>query len=338
MIIIYLFFIIVFFIGARFLFRGFNYDYISKNNTTIINGLFVITVFFSHFRSYITLMNIYDELLSNLMNSIGQLMVTSFLFYSGFGIFESIKTKKNYMKTFFKKRFVSTYMNFFIAILLFILINLILNNSYDIKTILLSFTGYESIGNSNWYMLCIFYLYIITIICFCNNYKLDNKYRIMIVALFSIIYMMIMTRFKPDYYVNTILCYPAGMTYSYYKEKIDAFAAKNYYKVLMFIVFLLFGSYYLSRTLQSIYTYNFFAIVFILTIVVISMKVKLNSRVYYYFGSNVFFIYILQRIPMMIFNKMSNNYIYFFVSFGMTIILTYGVKFITVKLQKSLLK
>ena len=338
MIIIYLVFIMVFLIGTRFLFRGFNDNYISKNNTTIINGLFVITVFFSHFRSYITPMNTYDELLSTWMNSIGQLMVTSFLFYSGFGIYESIKTKKNYMKTFFKKRFVSTYLNFFVAVLLFVLVNLILNNSYDIKTILLSFTGYESIGNSNWYMMCIFYLYIITIICFCNKYKLNNKYRIMMVVLFSIIYMAVVIRFKPNYYVNTILCYPVGMFYSYYKEKIDSFAFKNYYKVLIFIIFLLFGSYYLSRTLQNIYTYNFFAIIFILTIVVVSMKIKLNNKVYYYFGLNVFYIYILQRIPMIIFSKMSNNYVYFFLSFSITIVLSYVVKLMTVKLQKHLLK
>ena len=283
-------------------------------------------------------MNAYDMALSTIMNSIGQLMVTSFLFYSGFGIYESIKSKKDYMKTFFKKRFVSTYFNFFVAIFLFILTNLILNNVYDFKTIALSFTGYESIGNSNWYMLCIFFLYLVTMLCFYRKVKLSNIYRIILVMLFSIIYMFVITKFKPDYYASTILCFPCGMLFSYYKDKIDSFLIKNYYKTFIVILIVLCLSYYLSNLFNNIYTYDLFAIFFILLIVIISMKIKLNNKVYYYFGSNVFYIYILQRIPMMLFNSISNNYLFFAVSLISTLLLSYVIKKITNKMQKCFIK
>ena len=95
MLIIYLIFIIILIIGTRIVKD--NKDYLDKNMTTTINGMFVITVFFSHFLTYIENTNIYDQYLINILHFIGQLMVTSFLFYSGYGIYESIKNKPLYM-------------------------------------------------------------------------------------------------------------------------------------------------------------------------------------------------------------------------------------------------
>lgn len=339
MIIIYALFIILFLFSNRFKIKGFNENYISKNSTTIINGLFVITVLFSHFNSYIIPSNIYDKCLVTILNSIGQLMVTSFLFYSGFGIYESIKNKKNYMKSFFKNRFLSTYFSFFVTVLLFLFINFILNNNYDIKTILLSFTGYESIGNSNWYMFCIFYLYIVTMICFCNSFKLSNIYRILLVSLLSIIYIAIITKFKSYYYASTILCYPFGMLYSYYKEKLWEYIKKYYYLILLMLIMIFAIGYYIVRQNSSIYLYNIYAIVFVLLVVFISMKLETNNKVYYWIGSNVFYIYMLQRIPMNIFKgHIKNNYLYFAIVLAMTVILSFLLNKIITFIQNKLFK
>ena len=67
MIILFIFLILIYFINLKFDLKNFNYEYLEKKNTTIINGLFVIIVFFS-------------------LGKIGQLMDTPFLFYSGYGI------------------------------------------------------------------------------------------------------------------------------------------------------------------------------------------------------------------------------------------------------------
>ena len=332
MLFIYLLFIIIFIVGIRFVKD--NKDYLNKDETTIINGLFVITIFFSHFISYIGNYNIYDSYMVNYLNFIGQLMVTSFLFYSGYGIYESIKNKKDYMDSFFKRRFIPTFVNFAIAIILFIIVNLIMGNNYGIDKILLSFTGYESIGNSNWYMLAIFVLYIFIIICFNKKISIKNIYRIVGVTLLSAIYMYILTRFKDTYYVNTVLCFPIGMFYSYYKDKIDKLLTNNYILCLLCVIILLVGSYFLKNYLNNIYTYNIYAICFILLIVTLTKKIKVYSPIITFFGIHTFWIYILQRIPMIIFKDKLNNYIYFSICLIITIMLSYILKKITDKLWK----
>lgn len=86
-----------------------------------------------------------------------------FLFYSGYGKIESIlKRGLNYIKSFPKKRLLTVYINFIIAVLLFLIANLMIGNILDLKRVVLAFVAYTSIGNSNWYMFVVFALYIFT--------------------------------------------------------------------------------------------------------------------------------------------------------------------------------
>lgn len=333
MIFFYLIFILLFIIGIRL--SKDNKDYLSKESTTIINGLFVITIFFSHFRTYITNLNTYDNYLITILNFLGQLMVTSFLFYSGYGIYESIKNKKDYMKSFFIKRFIPTLVNFMLAICLFILVNIVLGNKYSIATILLSFTGYTSIGNSNWYMLAIFILYIFIMILFNEKIKIKNIYKIVIITILTCIYIYIITRFKDLYYADTILCFPIGMLYSYYKDKIEKIVSKKYYLYLIISVLFFIGMYFINKNYSNVYISNLYAISFILLLVFISMKFKFKSKIMYFLGTYTFWIYILQRIPMMLLKDKFNNYLYLVICFIITIILSYIMKLLTDKLWKK---
>ena len=81
----------------------------SIEHTQAIKGFFVITIFLSHFSSYVHLETWYDKPLKIYCSLFAQLMVAPFLFYSGFGIFESVKNKGSaYIQTFPKKRFLKT--------------------------------------------------------------------------------------------------------------------------------------------------------------------------------------------------------------------------------------
>lgn len=66
-------------------------DILSKDDTMIINGLFVICIFLSHGSQYITLN---DDLLNNLylkfQSFLGQLVVATFLSFSGYGVSNKI--------------------------------------------------------------------------------------------------------------------------------------------------------------------------------------------------------------------------------------------------------
>lgn len=106
MLYIFIAFLIVALIGIKFnKINDIDDEAMSHDRTLMINGFFVALVLFSHFNSYVTYINQFDQIYLKIFLKIGQLMVTTFLFYSGYGIFESIKNKPNYIDHFLKKGF-----------------------------------------------------------------------------------------------------------------------------------------------------------------------------------------------------------------------------------------
>lgn len=75
---------------------------------------------------------------------------------------------------------------------------------------------------------------------------------------------------------------------------------------------------------------NIIAIFFCLSIVFVTMKIRFKNKLIMWFGENLFWIYILQRLPMMIFTELGLNlynvYLFFALSFISTIVLTIGAK------------
>ena len=67
----------------------------SIDQTRCINAIFVILVFLSHVKTYVILDDVwYNSYFLKINIYLSQLIVTTFLFFSGFGIMESIKNKK----------------------------------------------------------------------------------------------------------------------------------------------------------------------------------------------------------------------------------------------------
>ena len=72
---------------------GFQKNYLNKDNTNVIKGIFIFLIFLSHGRKYIDLGGIYDDAYLVMQNHIDQMVVSMFLFYSGYGMMEQIKKK-----------------------------------------------------------------------------------------------------------------------------------------------------------------------------------------------------------------------------------------------------
>ena len=88
------------------------------------------------------------------------------------------------------------------------------------------------------------------------------------------------------------------MYYSHYKENIEKaiFNKKKANKIIIgtFILFILL--YLLLQLFSNIWTYNIVSLGFISIILIFSLKMKLNNKLFEYLGTRVFWIYILQRI------------------------------------------
>lgn len=322
----------------------FHTDYLSKSSTTAINGIFVVLVFLCHFAQYVKFSpDFIDQSFVFFKSHLGQLVVTTFLFFSGYGILCSIsKNGLSYIKSIPKKRFLRVLIHFDIAVFLYMIVNIIFGRGFPIKENLIALTGWETIGNGNWYIFAVLVLYLIVFISFlvCKA----NKYigtAIVFILTIAFIYIMALAK-KPAYYYNTLICYPLGMIYGLFKDKLDKIMMYNdfIYTVFIGLTFTGFFSTYKTRG-NSLIQYDLCCFFFLLLIVLLSMKIQLNNSFLQLMGNHIFGIYILQRIPMIILSKTgfsSRRYLFLIISFIVTLGMTFVFDKCMSKIDKKLLK
>ena len=326
-------FAVILLIGCRATsIKEFNTEYMSKDNTNIIKGVFVIFVFFSHCAQYLKLGGVYDNPYLIVRDFLGQMIVAMFLFYSGYGIMESIKSKSfGYVKKIPIRRILKTLINFDIIVLLYLILDIIFKTQYKWSDILLSFVGWTSIGNSNWYILAILILYALSFFAFLPI-KFSNKKSmhilcatIMTIITVGVAFLLFRVN-RESYYYNTLLIYPLGIWYSILKPYIDKFVMRNhiiYFVVLLIGLFAFIYSHnhiadqpYLENDLHFTLSlpYTLWSFAFTLFIVLLTMKLRIKSFVFTWLGEHIFTVYMLQRVPMMILKQIGlDQYKYLFV-------------------------
>lgn len=307
--------------STKFYKKKFNYDFLERNQTLCINGIFVILVFLRHVTDYFDTSSSFNQVYNLVDSYLNQLIVTTFLFYSGYGIYESIKNKDNYVDTKLPKRIKKLYFNFLIVVISFLVMNLFLNIKYDIKTIILSLFAWETIGNSNWYMFAIMVMYLITYGCF--KFFKDNKLSLIAITLFGYLFIIFLIIFKECWWYNTVICFILGLWVSYYKDKILKLLTGNNYTYIFCLIIAILNFYTFSKfRFVNLLYYECWAILFVILIFIISLKFKIYSKVLLFLGKYTFWIYIIQRAPMIFFDRYDmNNYLFVILSFVFTLVI-----------------
>lgn len=302
-------------------------DYLSVDNTMSIKGIFILLVFLSHFNSYVDFSNRFDNIYALFISLFGQAMVTMFLFYSGYGVMESIRKKGEvYVVHIPINRVLMTLLKFDCAIFLYFALGLALKEKYTFNQVILSLIGWESLGNSNWYIFIILFLYLLTYVVF-NFLKRSNYEKAIVMVLIEIFVILCTAYFniRPSYWYDTMLCYNLGMLYSLYKDKIEA--KINCKNIVWFLTFFIcvFLELLMFKYRSNIFVAILFNLVFCLTVILITMKIKFGNRVLVWLGKHLFEIYILQRIPMIVFKHFGlqniSIYLYFVCCFAVTLIM-----------------
>lgn len=314
---------------------------LSRGSTDAIKGIFILVVFGSHIFSYIIPqipdLNYFDRLYISANGLIRQLLVVMFLFYSGYGVAESINFKGDaYVNAMPRKRILTTLLNFSVAVCFFIVLGLLIGNEISLKQGLLSLIGWETVGNSNWYIFCILVLYVATYLSF-KIFKNRTNGFISSLALTGI-YVAVVQHFRGGYWVDTAFAYPAGIAFSVYKDYFLKLFQKHYWCALFtsVIIFLLF---YNLPQYKSFYIFeNITAVVFALIVVLVTMRVRIENAPLKWLGKNLFPLYIYQRIPMIALLAIADGYfvaehqyLYIVLSFIITIGIAYIYKYIAIK-------
>lgn len=306
------------FVGAKFQKTKYWSDYMKQDRTLAFCGVFVMLVFFRHFVEYIE-PSVGDRLFLTINGMLRQLIVTPFLFYSGYGIITSIIQKEDYIKK-LPKRMVRVWLPFALIVLVYYLVNCLLGRIYPVKNLLLALIGIHSIGNSNWYIFAILILYLFTFLAFSirkNNFKQAT----LLVSGLCIAYILILKLFDfPTYFYDTILVYPMGLLFGLYRNKVETWIAEKqerYYGLFLGCM-VLFVVLYLFR--NHVVVYELLSMTFMAICVLLTMKMQLNNKWLRFLGQHIFEIYILQRMPMMLlYSFRLPTVIYFGLSFGITL-------------------
>ena len=286
---------------------------LDKEQTMCVNGVFVIFVFLSHFGQYETMP------WNGILLAIGQLMVAPFLFYSGYGIMEQIQKRGDgYIDSMPRKRILKFYIHFCMALSIYLTLSFLLDKDYPLSRIFLSFTGWGSIGNSNWYVFAILVMYGIVYVSF----KQFKKHGLSVCILLTLLYIIVMKETKgQDWWYNIILCYPAGMILSKHKDRVCSVIQKPVFFVLMLVLALV-----LYLTSFPVLAYEVIAITLCFLIVDVCARKEIKSDLFQFLGQYVFEIYILQRISMNLFNGRLTGWVYLITCILVTLVLVYCFK------------
>lgn len=285
-------------------------DYMSIDKTNAIKGVFTVLIIFRHYSQYVAFDGIWDGPWATLDSHLNQMVVAMFLFYSGYGIMESIKKKGfQYIKGFPVKRFLPVFVNFDIAVCLFLVVDIFIHNVPDGKTFLWALIGWKAIGNSNWYMFVVFAIYVLVCISFLllkgkNTVLKQIICTAILTVLTAGLVLFLIRSGQPSWYYNTAILFPLGCWYSILKDKIESVVMKNDF-IYAGICALVAGLYivsFINRWKHGIEGYTVWAVAFVLVVLLFTMKISMQSTILTWLGKHVFSVYILQRIPMMIFN------------------------------------
>lgn len=151
--------------------KGFNADYLAIPTTNAVKGIFILLVFIKHATPYVVNAGYAGGYVFDYVDThVGQWIVAMFLFYSGYGIMESIAKKgEAYVNSIPAKRVLTVLVNFAIAVSIFAVVGAILGKTYSPLHYLLSLIGWEAVGNSNWYIFVIMLCYLIAYVSFRKN-------------------------------------------------------------------------------------------------------------------------------------------------------------------------
>lgn len=322
----------------RFTQYGLVKDFTGKKTANVVKGIFIWMVFISHIQQYIK--TIYPESLGYAFTHVasfwGQMIVVSFLFYSGYGVLININ-RKGYVTSIPKRRILTVLLNFDVAVILYILLDLLIGESITTNQCILSLFAWDSVGNSNWYIFAIIVMYLFSYIAG-SLFGSSTKYLICLILL-TLLYIGIMSLLKQSWWYNTILAYPFGAVYGYYKKQFDNYLQRRYF-IKLFIVLFVFMSLYVAPDPLGLTT-NIRALFLCILILMFTMRVPLKNKFLAWSGKNLFPIYIYQRMPMLIFSTLTvggftllnyNLLLYILVCFSVTILITMLHRYFAIKL------
>lgn len=308
-------------------------SYISIEQSRSIEGIFVILIFMGHVVRYFGSFNAFDMPYLAVINHLNQAVIAMFLFYSGFGMTQSLKIKgTDYLKKIPFKRFLPLLIKYEIITLIFLTVRLFIGIIPDTNNLLLSFTGWENLGNFGWYVFIMLCLYILFVISFFISHKATSGHKALItgaliLTALSILFMLLLCfpGHRGKWFYDTILIFCVGSWYSIFKDKAEAFLDSDLrYIITGFICLALYAVTAYFRDLHFV-LHELFLLCFTAAVILITVKINIKSKVLDFFGSLAFPMFMFQGLAFLVFSNLniqSSPYLFVIITFSVSVIIS----------------
>ena len=280
----------------------------------------------------------------------GVLFVGIFFFFSGYGLYTSLKTKENYLKGFLKKRLTAILVPFYMCILVFVIAACICGAKFEPLELLSVLSGWTLINSHMWYIveIAILYLAFYFIYRFIKNRTVATAVMSIFVVLMIAGSLMLCHGedfscrfwFMGEWWYNSSFLFVVGILFAKHTEALRKVACKTYALLLPVFAALmvLFG----LQTSYALETWSYWSeepgvdpayfdkircltfqlsgiIAFICFLVLIMMKVKFGNRVLKFLGSISLELYLIHNL---ILTGLSEGFVFRVPSASMYITLT----------------
>lgn len=336
--------------GIKFAGKGTFYgDSFNVAQTRALKGLFAIYVIFHHLCTYIA--DYFPSFYA--FKYLGFLMVGGFFLISGYGLMHGVMNRQNYLHSFFRNRIVAILIPYYIINIFYIYANYV-SKALTTKYVILSLFGFNL-----WYVMAITILYIGFYLCF---RFMDKKYGVWCISIFVYLYIQVMYILfaymdKPAFgywWYNSVISFAIGIWYCYAKEKIDRFLKKHYKPALGVLVAVIIPTYlftclHFNDYVPFLLTAEILcATAFAITVIMLSMKVKIGNPILNLCGDLSFELYLSHAIFIFALRSditllgitlnVNNNFLYLALIILCSMIFSYIVHYISGKILKLIKK
>ena len=337
-------------------------EYLSRNHTCFVNGFFIVYVFVRHFSEYGAQMSSLDAaFLENEGGVMGQLLVSTFLLFSGYGIQMSYQRKGGgYAGELVRKRFLVLLRNFAGAVLIYVAVKSALGVDFSWRAVALSMVGWFSVGNSNWFIFMTLVEYLLIAFCYLAFSRYGRFVPVIATAVMTYGWTCVLCFYKPFYWYNTIMCVPAGMLLAELRGSVCRWQLRMGWRIFLVVIpLMLVGreihmpAYWWCEGLIHPYigtclgtaVANIGAVMFACGLALFAgwlsvagyEPAKLGRILVWCGGPALFYLYIYQRVPMLVGKHYglpeSHGYAYFITCLVVTVLIAWLALYINGKLQ-----
>ena len=298
----------VFFIGSRRTLRGSFDNPWSKDAIQALKGVFILLVFVSHFVQYVKLNGALDVPYLAFRRYFGQLVVVPFLFFSGYGVVASVASKgRDYVRAMPVNRMTRIAFEFSVAVIVYLLVLLAFGIVVPFRQAALAFLAWTSVGNSNWYIMVIVLLYLLTYLSYRTVEVVAAPRRLVammaVLTGLAVVFIPFLCKCRPAYCCNTAFAYVAGGWFYLVHDRIRRVLSDNFFAWVLTMVFLASSFALIGEWRSLVFAHQAWSVIFALFVALLLMKVSCRNRLLVYCGTHLFSLYIFQRLPMHILRK-----------------------------------